>query len=268
MNALKVHVERIVRPIRASNRRKDQWREELLAHLMRLYEEAQACGGDDESAATAAIACFGEAPAITAELQAGVSWIERWAFLQFPYASPLRRRLGESPRHYVLRATSVGLVCGTFSMLAVLAILMAARTPSPLKTNAAVASEVGLYLLGTAAILFPAVIANGLLCEQIRQGLERRAAARGADERRHVDSRIGGWIVISAASWGVAAAAMMLLLNSALVDFISATQFWCITLGTVVAGAPLTLLQSRDWLLANRRYENWDSLELDCASEA
>ena len=39
MKALRIHVERVVRPIRASNRRKDRMREELLAHLVGLFDE-------------------------------------------------------------------------------------------------------------------------------------------------------------------------------------------------------------------------------------
>ena len=39
MKALRVQVERVVRPVRASSRRKDRMREELLAHLLRLYDE-------------------------------------------------------------------------------------------------------------------------------------------------------------------------------------------------------------------------------------
>jgi hypothetical protein len=46
MTALREHVERAVRPVRALVRRKDRMREELLAHLASLVDEERArCGG-------------------------------------------------------------------------------------------------------------------------------------------------------------------------------------------------------------------------------
>lgn len=266
MNTLRVHVERIVRPIRASNARKDQWREELLAHLTRLYDEERARTSDDESAALAAIARFGEAAVLRAELQAGVSWLERCAFVRLPYSGPLRRRPRETPRHYVLRATCVGLASATLSMTVVALIIIAFRAPH--KTNAAAAGQVALYMFGAAAILFPGTIANALLADEIRRGVERRTAATGAGERRSASRRIASWTALSAAWWGCSAAGMMLLLNSAIASFISTAQFWWITAGAAAAGVPLSLLQARDWLLTNRRFENWDSLEIDEPSAA
>ena len=49
MIALKQHVDGIVRPIRASERRKDRMREELLAHLTHLYEQELAAHAADPS---------------------------------------------------------------------------------------------------------------------------------------------------------------------------------------------------------------------------
>ena len=42
MTELKVVVERAVRPVRASNFRKRRMREELLGHLLEIYEEEAA----------------------------------------------------------------------------------------------------------------------------------------------------------------------------------------------------------------------------------
>ncbi len=90
MNALRIQVERVVRPIWASNLRKDQMREELLAHLTRLFEEELARAGDVESATAEAIRRFGDAGALTRELQEAVPWLERWAFFDFPVYGPIR----------------------------------------------------------------------------------------------------------------------------------------------------------------------------------
>jgi len=268
MKALRVQVERIVRPIRASNTRKDQMREELLVHLTRLFDEERMRNDDVESAATAAITRFGEATALTADLQAGVPWLERWAFAKLPYGGPLRRRPGESPGRYVLRSTCVGLVCGTLSMAIVLSIVVAAQSSKPHRMTEPVGSKVLLYMLGTAAILYPGTIANGLLCERVRQSLESRVAAQSATERKKANARIAVYTALSCAVWGCSAAGMMLLLNSGIPNFMSNAQILWITVSASAAGVPLTLLQSRDWLRTNRRFENWDSLELDEPSAA
>jgi hypothetical protein len=243
-------------------------REELLVHLTCLFDEERSRNDDIESAATAAIARFGEATTLTADLQASVPWLERWALARLPYSGPLRRRPAESPGRYVLRSTCVGLACGTISMAIVLLIVVAAQASKPHRMNEPVGSQILLYMLGTAAILYPGTIAIGLLCEQMRQALERLAAARTASERHHANGRIALYTALGSAVWGCSAAGMMLLLNSGIPNFMSNTHILSITLGASAAGIPLTLLQARDWLLTNRRFENWDSLELDEPSVA
>jgi hypothetical protein len=81
MNELMVHVERAVRPIRASSRRKDRMREELLAHLTTLYQEELARLGDERAAREQAFLRFGNPADLTRELQDSVSFAERVAFV-------------------------------------------------------------------------------------------------------------------------------------------------------------------------------------------
>ncbi|MBX3411543.1 MAG: hypothetical protein KF708_02405 [Pirellulales bacterium] len=269
MNALKVHVERIVRPVRACHRRKDAWREELLAHLTRIYDEERARTGDAESSAAAAIARFGEAPALTAELQAGVSWIERWSLTPLPTFALFRRRIDESPRHYVVRATTYGLVWGTFCAVAVVAISLAFRSPAAhQKSNAAVAGQISLSMFAACAILFSAVMANGLLTDQIRVEFERRSVALDAAERRRANRQVACWVALNSVFWSAAALGFMFLLNSAIPGFVSTARMVAMSAAAGVASAPIILLQTRDWLLANRRFENWESLPLDDSAVA
>ena len=61
MNRLRVHVERIVRPISANFGRKDQMREELLAHITTLYEAELEKSDNEALAIENAIEHFGDA---------------------------------------------------------------------------------------------------------------------------------------------------------------------------------------------------------------
>ena len=77
---MRIHVERIVRPVRAVERRKDRMREELLAHATAAYlEERQGCSCDNEALAVV-FSRLGETAEITRELQSGVTWAERILF--------------------------------------------------------------------------------------------------------------------------------------------------------------------------------------------
>lgn len=104
MEALRIHVERIVRPIRAGGLRKNKMREELLAHLDHRVAEARSRGMQPEDAAAYAIAQLGEADALRAELQQTVPAIERMAFVRLPLKGGVDqwfdKRAGESVFRY------------------------------------------------------------------------------------------------------------------------------------------------------------------------
>ncbi len=80
---LMIHVERIVRPVRADHS-KMRMRRELLAHLQSAYEEERAGGLDDSAALVQAKRRLGNSPEITRQLQASVSRWERLAVTPFP----------------------------------------------------------------------------------------------------------------------------------------------------------------------------------------
>jgi hypothetical protein len=107
MKELRVHVERAVRPVRASNRRKDRMREELLAHLAGVFEQERARLGDEDAALREALRRFGPAQELTRELQATVPRLERRVFMPLPSLGAMEelmaRRDGESPRRHALR---------------------------------------------------------------------------------------------------------------------------------------------------------------------
>ncbi len=173
MNALRIQVERVVRPIRASNLRKDRMREELLAHLTRLFEDERSRSGDVESAVAEATRRFGDAPALTRELQQGVPWLERFAFVNL--GGPIRRRAGESPVRYLLRvndwASAVGITF--YSLLALVPATMRGRWPH--RADQITSGRLFLFGICTVAIQSAMVIGGGLLVE----GIRRKLGARG-----------------------------------------------------------------------------------------
>ena len=78
MKALKIHVERAVRPLCASPLRKDRMREELLAHLSGIYEqECERLGACPEALARAQER-FGDPAGLSKALQEAVPWLEKF----------------------------------------------------------------------------------------------------------------------------------------------------------------------------------------------
>jgi hypothetical protein len=264
MKALRVQVERVVRPIWASNLRKDRMREELLAHLTRLFDEELARSGDIETATDEAIRRFGDARALSRELQEGVPWLERWAFFRFPPIGPARRRRGESPLGFLMRtngwALAVSLI--VYSMIALhLAIIVSRR---PHRPDQLTGGQVVIVVLGTALIQFAAIAGWGLVVEGIRQELERHAAATSAVERRKAIWRIVGYVAASSALLGGAPAGLVLLVQAFTpISFITRTGFCWIAVGAVALGPLFTLKGAVDWKASTRRFENWESLDLD-----
>ena len=76
LTQLKIIVERAVRPVRASTARKRKMREELLAHVVGVFEEEAARLGDEQAALARTRERFGQAAELTGQLQASVPRIE------------------------------------------------------------------------------------------------------------------------------------------------------------------------------------------------
>jgi hypothetical protein len=77
MRALQDEVERLVRPLRASWRRKERMREELWGHLAGRAEQFFGDQRDEAWAVRQAVALFGDPRAVRADLQASVPLYER-----------------------------------------------------------------------------------------------------------------------------------------------------------------------------------------------
>jgi hypothetical protein len=133
MEQLKIHVERIVRPIRATAWRKNKMREELLAHLMEKTEALVAAGAAEPDAATQAIQQLGDPATLRADLQASVPAIEGLACFPIPgrmFDAYFEKAEGESAFHYALVRT---IFVGSFILL--LVVLVWAARWSGLLTN-------------------------------------------------------------------------------------------------------------------------------------
>src|ERR1700722_8286441 len=72
LTELKILVERAVRPVRAGLRRKQQMREELLAHVSAVFEEETHACVDEPAALARTVERFGDAADLTGQLQATV----------------------------------------------------------------------------------------------------------------------------------------------------------------------------------------------------
>jgi hypothetical protein len=83
MKELMIHVERIVRPVRA-DASKFRMRRELLAHLQATFDQERATGLDETAALEAAKRRFGEPIDLTHQLQAAVPRWERLSVTPFP----------------------------------------------------------------------------------------------------------------------------------------------------------------------------------------
>ena len=123
MEQLRIHVERIVRPVRAAAGRKNKMRNELLAHLVQKAEALIADGADESVACAEAIQQLGDPATLWADLQRTVPALERLACLPLP-ASPFLDRYfekdeGETPLHFALVRTShMALVIGAILLIA------------------------------------------------------------------------------------------------------------------------------------------------------
>ena len=124
MQQLRIHVERVVRPIRAAVGRKNKMREELLAHLVQKTQALMAAGADDSTACAEAIEQLGDPAALRADLQATVPALERLAYLPFPdfgfFDAYFEKEDGESALHFAIVRTA--LIAATLGVLFALGV--------------------------------------------------------------------------------------------------------------------------------------------------
>ena len=122
-----------------------------------------------------------------------------------------------------------------------------------------------MFCFGMALVEFVGLIGPALLSEGIRQQLERRAIAESAVKRRNAIWRISGYAALVAILFGGIAGVTMLLLEAMMSPHfpIDRGRFWSIVGGVAAIGVPLILKQANDWRASTKRFENWESLDLN-----
>jgi hypothetical protein len=115
LTGLKIIVERAVRPVRASRARKRKMREELLAHVVGVFEEENARPGDERAALERTALRFGNPAPVTSQLQESVPVGDR-------IARCFEGRPGEAALWLLLR---LACVATAWELLGVVAVLFA-----------------------------------------------------------------------------------------------------------------------------------------------
>jgi hypothetical protein len=134
MNEFMIHVEEIVRPVRAFASRKLRMRQELLAHLRAAFDEERAAGGDEATALQRAKTRLGEPATLTRTLQESVPRIERTLMARLPIPRALER--------WELRSVSWRKDCPLTPMQAT--VLMAGTTMLPFAGVVSLALRINL----------------------------------------------------------------------------------------------------------------------------
>jgi len=175
------HIERVVRPVWASEARKDRMREELAAHLMASFEEERAHLGDDRAAAERAIRRLGEAGELTRNLRGSVPWPERILFMPLHsqgflggWEGAFPRRADETLLHFAVRITAwmTGMIAGA-DLVGVLASLPVQHRPTDWPV-------VLVWAAATLVVIAAGTFFSILLCEAMARALQSGSARRTA----------------------------------------------------------------------------------------
>jgi hypothetical protein len=84
MKEFMIHVERIVRPLRASHARKMRMRQELLAHLQAAFDEDRDRCPDEATAAERAMQRLGDPAQLALQLQKTLPLLQRLMYIKVP----------------------------------------------------------------------------------------------------------------------------------------------------------------------------------------
>ena len=255
MNALRVHVERAVRPIRANGLRKDRMREELLAHLTGVFEEELERLGDEGGAAREAIRRFGGAQDVSQELQAAVPRVEQLLHANLPGLGQLDHvfapRVGESRRRLAWRMAAWQTLAGTAMVASVVAVAAIVREDQLLPRLVTFAAGAVLLFCGGHVLL------SAVLAPEMSRAMDRVSA----DPRAWLG--LAGWCVLSGivvAMLGLGGAGLINWYGSAAV--FRPDQWWILLL--VALGGQLGLVAyTWGWTIELRRFRRWGRLKVD-----
>lgn len=180
-SALRVVVERVVRPLAATDRRKRALREELLGHLAAVYAEELAGGDDPQAALARAVERFGDTAELTAQLQSGLPRSERFLCRIEARSLAMDRWIHRRPGESIVRCSARG----ALMIFALFATTLLVLSPAALLLRglghglaAALPLLGGMVLLMSAASF--ALIALGYALFEALYDPAGRSAARAA----------------------------------------------------------------------------------------
>lgn len=269
MKRLKVQVERAVRPVRASESRKDRIREELYGHLWSLFEEEleQTAGGiynintadeDSEIIQTAidrALLNFGDPELITTELQETIPATEGILFTQLPTMTRmekaserwLRVREKETLPHWATRM-SISLICiNSFIVFFLNPALRFALTGNPDIARLSFTGSIVLLLMG--GLVFSMSLLNSGMTRRLLN--RENTLATRALEALPFAVAMSGVIVFAGAFFAYSLQAFMIF------DIGDTSRLGTVALLTPLVAASLSLAVDAE----NRRRVEWGASE-------
>lgn len=242
LKELKIVVERAVRPVRATLARKRKMREELLAHLMAIFEEEMQKAGGERAALDQAKRRFGNPKELTTQLQQSVP---RWDRISFIVEDFLCFRVGESAlRHAARVAVLPWMWCPVVCLLVPLVSLIRGRGYEISRMMFTLVAA-GALVSGIVLILTLSVhgVRNRLYCEVSRRSIPL-AMVQGVLSALLLP--IGAFLLSWTASNDVASA------------FAHSRLLWCFSLLV-----PILLVLIARGIEKDRRYqEEWKRLEV------
>jgi hypothetical protein len=161
MKELMIHVERVVRPVRAVASRKLRMRRELLAHMQSAVDEEMAAGADETIAIKRAVERLGNPPELTKQLQLTVPIIQRLLLARIPVSRPVERWEVQAARNLYgprpITLLHISILCVVMGLLSgVPSIFAAAFVGNSLTHSGNQLAYPGLYFLGL-LMIWPAI---------------------------------------------------------------------------------------------------------------
>lgn len=244
-HALRVAVERVVRPVHAEESRKLRMRGELFAHALEAYQDERARGRDPSAARDAAIARVGDPADLTAELQAGVPWSSRWGATVDRFI----RRRPETPRWRYALCTAGSAMAGfaaLFVLIGLLAIFEIGK-PHPLWRP-----EVQRFLLFGALMIFMTGCLGSYFASLVRDTLAGASSSLAAAI---------GWAALGAVLIGSMGLLLWPIVGAPGVMWSPQFTFSWLTLSALAAIAMVAISQLD--IRERRGLQDWLALEVD-----
>ena len=272
MKALRVHVERIVRPIRASVPRKNKMREELLGHLMTAYAEECRAGVPEEEAVARAAQRHGATGALRMDRQSSVPARERLAHGPIPISAPeLDDFAGVPPVRFAARFTAVVMsflvvgspVIAAVGLLVYHSVGQSVIHPRPLSLHGLIS---GIPCVAGMLALFGIALFVALLLFDFIGGRSLASRASSTPALAKACLTMGLWVVAIGLFLAMAIpfAEYMRRGDGAVSPAVVLATAWK-PLAWVFIGLPVAciIFMTPAMAFERRQYENWGSLDID-----